>query len=119
LNFIIENALVISKGSYWTSGSDFECPNKYFWCSKESEIIGAEVSWKSGQPASKAGDCVYAEIGNGTVLATGDCGTELHFVCEIRKKGTEFQGLTFECMELWDVSEGFNFKFYYLFLTVS
>jgi hypothetical protein len=100
--------MAISNGNYWTSGSDLECANKYFWCSKGSEITEKQASWKSGHPDANAGDCVHAEIGKDTFLATNDCGTKLHFVCETRKKGTEFQGLTFECMDLWDVSEGLN-----------
>jgi hypothetical protein len=99
--------MTISKGNYWTSGSDLDCPKRFFWCSKESEFINAQVSWKSGHPDSNSGACVHAEVGkNITFLATSDCSARLNFVCETRKKGTDFEGLTFECMDLYDVSDG-------------
>jgi hypothetical protein len=86
------------------------CPDRFFWCSKEEEFIKSQVSWKAGHPDATAGDCVYAAINqngvNETLLATSDCSKKLKYVCETRKKGTKFQGLTFECMDLWDVSEG-------------
>jgi hypothetical protein len=102
----IAYSVVISYGNYWTSGSDLDCPNKFFWCSKESEFAEGQVPWQSGHPDSNAGDCVHAEIGKDVLFATNNCSTELNFVCETRKKGTDFQGLTFECMDFWDVSEG-------------
>jgi hypothetical protein len=102
--------MVISNGDYWTSGSDQGCSNKFYWCSKGSEFIRTQIPWKSGHPDTIAGDCVYAEVRkgavNGTLLATCDCSKKMNYVCETRKKGTDFQGLTFECMDLWEVSEG-------------
>jgi hypothetical protein len=102
--------MAISDGEYWTSGSDLSCPNEYSWCSRGTKFRKGQVPWKSGHPDANAGECVYAEIRNGsvneTLLATSTCGKNLSYICETRKKGTEFQGLTFECMDLWDVSEG-------------
>jgi hypothetical protein len=102
--------MVIAKGKYWTSASDLDCPNKFFWCSKQSEIVQSQTKWKTGQPDVNAGDCVHAEIRNGaeneTLLATSNCSLRIKYVCETRKKGTEFERLTFECQDLWKVSEG-------------
>jgi hypothetical protein len=102
--------MVVPSGDYWTSGSDISCPNKFFWCSRESEFIKSQVIWKAGHPDTSKGDCVHAEVGKGaaneTLLATSNCSTQLNYVCETRKKGTDFEGLTIECMALWDVTEG-------------
>jgi hypothetical protein len=102
--------MVISSDDYWTSGSDLNCSNKFFWCSKEAEFIKTQVSWKAGHPDANAGDCVHAEVRksvtNETLLAASNCSRKLYYVCETRHKGTEFKGLTIECMSLWDVSEG-------------
>jgi hypothetical protein len=102
--------MVISPDNYWTSGSDFNCSNNFYWCSKEAEFIKTQVSWKAGHPDESVGDCVHAEVrkdaSNETLLATSNCSTKLNYICETRHKGTEFQGLTIECMALWDVSEG-------------
>jgi hypothetical protein len=110
VNTIQGYSMAISNGDYWTSGSDLNCENKFFWCSKESEFVKSQVLWKAGHPDANAGDCVYVEVRkgaeNGTVLATNDCSQKLHYVCETRKRASKFDGLTFECMDLWDVSEG-------------
>jgi len=96
-------------GDYWTSGTDFECPNTYFWCSKETEIVMSEISWKPGHPDAAAGDCIHVQIKNGSksgVFGTSDCSSKKNYVCEVRQKGTKGRSLAVECMALWDVSEG-------------
>jgi hypothetical protein len=106
--------MTIKKGNYWTSASDLNCPNKFFWCSKQSEIIKSQMAWKTGHPDANAGDCVHAEVGsleNETVLATSTCSMSMMYVCETRKKGTEFERLTFECKDLWKISEGLYRQF--------
>jgi len=109
-NYFLGFAIKIPDGDYWTSGTDEECPDKYFWCSKESDFIKNQVSWKPGHPDSTIGDCVYVQVRNGTkngtVFGTGGCGEKKNYVCEMRQKGTEGRALAVECMSLWDVTEG-------------
>jgi hypothetical protein len=107
----IENAFRISDGDYWTSGTDAECPDNYFWCSKDSKFTASQIAWQTGHPSASEGDCVHVQVKNGsqngTVLGTSNCNEKKLYVCEIRQKGTEGRALAVECMSLWDVTEGF------------
>jgi hypothetical protein len=102
--------MAVQDGEYWTSGTDLDCPGKYFWCSSGMSFNNLNIPWIDGHPDSSAGDCVYVNIKNSssnrTAVGTGDCSLAKHFVCETRYKGTELQGMTTECMELWDVKQG-------------
>jgi len=115
-------AMKIPDGDFWTSGTDFECPNTYFWCSKETEIVPSEISWKPGHPDASTGDCVHVQIKNGTKdvapLGISDCSEKKNYICEVRKKGTKGRSLSLECMELWDVSEGTTIKLKFCILIV-
>jgi hypothetical protein len=100
----------IKNGDYWTSGTDAEHPDKYYWCSKESAFVSSQIAWKTGHPNATEGDCVYVGIKNGsrngTVLGTSKCSDRKFYVCEARQMGTEGRSLAVECMSLWDVTEG-------------
>jgi len=100
----------IPDGDYWTSGTDFECPNTFFWCSKEAEFVPSEIAWKPGHPDAAAGDCVHVQVRNLTknmsLLATSSCSELKNYICEVRQKGTKGKAMSAECMALWDVTEG-------------
>jgi hypothetical protein len=100
----------IVDGDYWTSGTDAECPNTYFWCSKESLFVKSQIPWKAGHPSASAGDCVHVQIKNGsqngTVFGTSACSEKKRYVCEVRQSGTQGRALAVECMSLYDVTEG-------------
>jgi len=90
---------------------DVDCPDKYYWCSKENNFAQSQVAWKPGHPA--AGDCVYVQIKNGsqnaqnmTVFGTSACTEKKSYVCEVQTKGTVGRVLAVECMALYDVTEG-------------
>jgi len=96
---------------YWTSGSESDCPLKYFWCSKDAEFVKSQVSWKSNHPDPNFGSCVHAQIIKNDPkpiieMGTSACNEKKRFVCEIRQTGTTTKGLTLECMALWDVTAG-------------
>jgi len=100
----------IPDDEYWTSGTDLDCPDKYFWCSKESEFSAFQTTWKSGHPDASAGDCVHVQVANGTdgmsPFGSSNCSEKKQYFCEVRQRGTPGRALAVECMALWDVSEG-------------
>ncbi|XP_059479104.1 uncharacterized protein LOC132198857 [Neocloeon triangulifer] len=107
---IREYVLLIQSSGYWTSGTNANCREKFFWCSKGSNFAPKYVTWKSGEPSLEKGECVSVEINrNGTeelsVLAVSNCSEQRNFVCEGRQKGTELDGMQAECMATWDITQ--------------
>jgi len=105
-----EYSVKIPDGEYWTSGTDANCSNKFYWCSKDAEFAGTQITWQAGHPDEAAGDCVHIQTITGTVDAspfgTSNCSQKKEYFCEVRQKGTTGRALAVECMSLWDVTEG-------------
>jgi len=70
-------------GSFWTSGTDVDCPGKYHWCTADLPFRHKQVNWEAGHPREKGG-CVYVKTGeNSSTYFTADCEDEMQFFCEV------------------------------------
>jgi hypothetical protein len=43
---------------------------------------------------------------NDSNLAVANCSTEMRFLCDVRKKGTDGMAMQQECLETWGVTAG-------------
>jgi hypothetical protein len=72
---------------FWTSGTDKGCKRQYKWCSKNEEMNVGEINWKSGEPNSASGDCVFVKFSNASAdastYAVADCSEVKNFICEV------------------------------------
>jgi Lectin C-type domain len=99
------NALEGILDDFWLYGTDNGCsPGNMHWCSSFKQFQPKEVTWASGEP--NKGSCVYMKSSNSSSLATANCSTEMRFLCDVRKKGTEGLAMQQECLETWDVKAG-------------
>jgi hypothetical protein len=95
----------------WLYGTDNGCSTGNFhWCSNFRPFQSKEVSWGPGEPSSK-GNCVYMQQANVSSLAIANCSTEMYFLCDVRKKGTDGLAMQQECLDTWDVTKG-RFQFF-------
>jgi hypothetical protein len=94
---------------FWLYGTDNGCSaGNMHWCSNFRPFQPKEVAWEPGEPSNN-GSCVYMKSSNASTLATANCSTEMRFLCDVRKKGTEGMAMQQECLETWDVTEGSYF----------
>jgi len=94
--------------NFWVYGTDNGCSSgNMHWCSNFRPFEPKEVAWAPGEPR-KNGSCVYMKSNNASTLATANCSTEMRFLCDVRKKGTEGMAMQQECLETWSVTEGLN-----------
>jgi hypothetical protein len=72
---------------HWTSGTDRGYDGNHVWCSTKNFLNMNEVNWKSGQPSSADGHCMFVqfsdESANKTFLSMGDCAQKRKFVCQV------------------------------------
>jgi hypothetical protein len=70
----------------WTSGTDKGYDGNYVWCSSENFLNMKEVNWKSGQPNSADGHCMFVQFSNKssnqTSVSMGDCSQKRKFICQ-------------------------------------
>jgi hypothetical protein len=91
---------------FWLYGTDNGCSSgKMHWCSNFRPFQPKEITWASGEPSNN-GSCVYMKSSNASALATAKCSTEMRFLCDVRKKGTDGMAMQQECLETWDVTAG-------------
>jgi hypothetical protein len=73
----------------WTSGTDKGYDSKHVWCSSKNILNMKEVNWKSGQPNSADGHCMFVQFSNKsanqTFVSMGDCSQKRKFVCQVCK----------------------------------
>jgi hypothetical protein len=98
--------------NFWVYGTDNGCfAGNMHWCSNFRPFQPKEVAWAPGEPSSN-GSCVYMKSSNASTLATANCSTEMRFLCDVRKKGTEGMALQQECLETWSVTAGWHFNIF-------
>jgi len=91
---------------FWLYGTDNGCsPGNMHWCSNLKPFQPKETTWADGEPNNKGG-CVYMNSRNSSSLAMANCSREMHFLCDVRKKGTDGMAMQQECLETWDVTAG-------------
>jgi len=73
-------------GSYWTAGTDLDCPGRYHWCNLDLHVKTKELPWDAGHPKKSAGDCMQVKIGKNSNLtySTAACDQAKFFICEVR-----------------------------------
>jgi hypothetical protein len=79
---------IISGHDLWTSGSDAEGDDTYVWSALKLPMELSEVNWKTGEPNSAMGECVFFQFSNSSVteskFALANCSEEKKFVCEVK-----------------------------------
>jgi hypothetical protein len=72
---------------HWTSGTDRGYDANYVWCSTKNFLNMTEVNWKSGQPNSADGHCMFVQFSNKsanqTSVSMGDCSQKRKFICQV------------------------------------
>jgi hypothetical protein len=72
---------------HWTSGTDQGSDGNFMWCGNKLFLNKKDVNWKSGQPKSADGHCIFISFSeksaNQTFYSMGDCMQKRNFVCEV------------------------------------
>jgi hypothetical protein len=114
----------------WTSGTDRGYDGNYVWCSSKNFLNTKEVNWKSGQPKTADGHCMFVQFSNKsanqTFVSMGDCSQKRKFICQVKsviflhlliknnyylidqKSMALSEGdlMQAECMSLYDLTDG-------------
>jgi hypothetical protein len=72
---------------HWTSGTDRGYDGSHVWCSTKNFLNMKDVNWKSGQPNTADGHCIFAKFSNKssneTFVSMGDCTQKRKFICQV------------------------------------
>ncbi|CAB3376649.1 Hypothetical predicted protein [Cloeon dipterum] len=94
---------------FWTSGSNLDCDGPHFWCSEDEKLRQDDFpgeNWKGGRPPSQvAGNCIFINLSNASILGAELCSVEKQFLCEVLGNENKSMRIKETCKELWDVSD--------------